>query len=67
MNLTYLRLTINQISDVSPLAELINLTYLGLRENPITTVGPLAELRKNKLRNLHIDEGTPEGGCCAVQ
>ena len=45
---TELELHANQITDVTPLAELIDLTTLGLGLNQITDVTPLAKLTKLK-------------------
>jgi len=44
VNLTFLRLSYNQISDLSPLVNLTNLTVLQLNSNQITDLTPLKNL-----------------------
>lgn len=44
INLTYLSLGGNQISDITPLANLTKLTSLGLYKNQISDITPLADL-----------------------
>ncbi|MCD4665157.1 MAG: leucine-rich repeat domain-containing protein [Bacteroidales bacterium] len=51
-NLTELYLSINQITDISPLKELKNLTELYLSDNQLTDTGPLKEL--NNLTDLAL-------------
>jgi len=41
--LTYLDLSWNQISDISPLANLTSLTVVGLEYNQISDISPLVE------------------------
>ena len=52
VNLKMLTLTGNEISDVSPLANLRNLTYLNLADNEISDVSPLANLRNLEILDL---------------
>ena len=55
-NLTGLLLHQNQISDVTPLANLTNLTELKVRENPIADLAPLRRLKaKNPGVSIDID------------
>jgi hypothetical protein len=44
VNLTWLNIYGNQISDISSLAEMVNLVYLNLRQNQISDLNPLVEL-----------------------
>jgi Leucine-rich repeat (LRR) protein len=46
INLTWVDLDHNKITDLSPLASLTNLTFLYLQNNQITDVSPLASLTK---------------------
>ena len=54
VNLTYVRLGHNQISDLSPLTGLTKLQFLYIEENRITDLSPLAGL--TKLRELDLNE-----------
>ncbi len=54
VNLAWLSLGSNQISDVSPLASLTNLTTLELKGNQISDVSPLASLTKLTKLNLEL-------------
>ncbi|MDU8923987.1 leucine-rich repeat domain-containing protein, partial [Pasteurellaceae bacterium LIM206] len=50
--LTCLGLSENNITDITPLSNLINLTCLGLSENNITDITPLSHLSKLTYLNL---------------
>ncbi len=51
-NLTLLALENNNISDITPLANLTNLTFLDLSNNNITDISPLAKLTNLTLLDL---------------
>ncbi|NJL60049.1 MAG: hypothetical protein HC887_10835 [Desulfobacteraceae bacterium] len=58
MNLTELYLSINQISDISPLSVLTDLTILGLIHNQINDISPLSAL--TNLEQLYLGENPIE-------
>ena len=62
-NLQWLRINDNDISDVSPIANLTNLTWLGVAVNNISDFSPLDRIREN-LTTLHwfSNPGFPKGG-----
>ncbi len=54
INLTWLSLSENRITDVTPLKDLTNLRYLALDENEISNVSPLKNL--TNLTELHLND-----------
>ena len=52
VNLKWLELSENNISDISPLAGLANLTWLDLSKNKISNLSPLDGIREN-IKTLH--------------
>ena len=63
INLKWLNVGANDISDVTPLAGLTNLKWLGVYKNAISDISPLDGLRENITTFLwHANPAFPKGG-----